>query len=120
MLSPLLLLGLVLSVMGGYVPPGPRFRCPKEAIYIYPCTCLRGSDRGLYVRCENTNLASLSLAFVNLGNEGMPIEELVLHRCNIGESRFDCSRCERREKRLGRRKWKKRFREETSARKLTK
>ncbi|XP_014472147.1 PREDICTED: toll-like receptor 3 [Dinoponera quadriceps] len=83
MLSPLLLFGIALSVMGGYVPPGPRFRCPKDAIYIYPCTCLRGSDRGLYVRCENTNLASLSLAFVNLGNEGMPIEELVLYKCNI-------------------------------------
>lgn len=85
MLSPLLLLGMALSVMGGYVPPGPRFRCPKDAIYIYPCACLRGSDRGLYVRCENTNLASLSLAFANLGNEGMPIEELVLYKCNIGE-----------------------------------
>ncbi|EZA50723.1 Chaoptin [Ooceraea biroi] len=83
MLSPLLLLGMALSVIGVYVPPGPRFRCPKDAIYIYPCTCLRGSDRGLYVRCENTNLASLSLAFTNLGNEGMPIEELVLYKCNI-------------------------------------
>ncbi|XP_039306164.1 insulin-like growth factor-binding protein complex acid labile subunit isoform X2 [Solenopsis invicta] len=83
MLSPLLLLGTVVSIMGGYVPPGPRFRCPKDAIYIYPCTCLRGSDRGLYIRCENTNLASLSLAFTNLGNEGMPIEELVLYKCNI-------------------------------------
>lgn len=85
MLSPLLLLGMALSVIGGYVPPGPRFGCPKDPIYIYPCTCLRGSDRGLYIRCENTNLASLSLAFTNLGNEGMPIEELVLYKCNIGE-----------------------------------
>ncbi|XP_067213721.1 protein artichoke [Linepithema humile] len=83
MLSPLLLLWTALSVMGGYVPPGPRFNCPKDVIYIYPCTCLRGSDRGLYVRCENTNLASLSLAFANLGNEGMPIEELTLYKCNI-------------------------------------
>ncbi|CAL7941377.1 unnamed protein product [Xylocopa violacea] len=70
--------------MAGYVPPGPRFRCPGETKYIYPCVCVRGSDRGLYVRCENTNLASLSLAFSNLGNEGMPIEELVLYKCNIG------------------------------------
>ncbi|XP_076240875.1 insulin like growth factor binding protein acid labile subunit convoluted [Calliopsis andreniformis] len=79
-----LLWALVLPAMGGYVPPGPRFRCPREPKYIYPCVCLRGSDRGLYVRCENTNLASLSLAFTNLGNEGMPIEELVLYKCNIG------------------------------------
>jgi hypothetical protein len=88
MLSTLLLLGMALSAMGGYIPPGPRFRCPKDAIYIYPCTCLRGSDRGLYIRCENTNLASLSLAFTNLGNEGMPIEELVLYKCNIGEQQI--------------------------------
>ncbi|KZC08623.1 Chaoptin [Dufourea novaeangliae] len=79
-----LLWALVLPVLGGYVPPGPRFRCPREIKYIYPCVCLRGSDRGLYVQCENTNLASLSLAFSNLGNEGLPIEELVLYKCNIG------------------------------------
>ena len=84
-LLPLLLVLLLPAIMGGYVPPGPRFRCPKEPKYIYPCACVRGSDRGLYVRCENTNLASLSLAFSNLGNEGMPIEELVLYKCNIGE-----------------------------------
>ncbi|KAK2589000.1 hypothetical protein KPH14_001849 [Odynerus spinipes] len=79
-----LILGLALPIMGGYIPPGPRFPCPKEPTYIYPCTCVRGSDRGLYIHCENTNLASLSLAFVNLGNERMPIEELVLYKCNIG------------------------------------
>ncbi|XP_076653280.1 insulin like growth factor binding protein acid labile subunit convoluted [Halictus rubicundus] len=84
LLFPLLLCTLVLPTMGVYVPPGPRFRCPRETKYIYPCVCLRGSDRGLYIRCENTNLASLSLAFSNLGNEGMPIEELVLYKCNIG------------------------------------
>ncbi|CAD1469924.1 unnamed protein product [Heterotrigona itama] len=83
-LLPLLWVLLLPAIMGGYVPPGPRFRCPKEPKYIYPCACVRGSDRGLYVRCENTNLASLSLAFSNLGNEGMPIEELVLYKCNIG------------------------------------
>lgn len=79
-----LLGALVLPALAVYVPPGPRFRCPREVKYIYPCVCLRGSDRGLYIHCENTNLASLSLAFSNLGNEGMPIEELVLYKCNIG------------------------------------
>ncbi|XP_066596198.1 protein artichoke [Prorops nasuta] len=78
-----LLLVVAVPIMGGYVPPGPRFQCPKESIYIYPCTCLRGSDNGLYIHCENTNLASLSLAFANLGNEGLPIEELILYKCNI-------------------------------------
>ncbi|XP_017884489.2 toll-like receptor 3 [Ceratina calcarata] len=70
-------------IIAGYVPPGPRFRCPREPKFIYPCVCVRGSDRGLYIRCENTNLASLSLAFSNLGNEGVPIEELVLYKCNV-------------------------------------
>ncbi|XP_043785504.1 insulin-like growth factor-binding protein complex acid labile subunit [Apis laboriosa] len=81
---PLLWISILPAIMGGYVPPGPRFRCPNEPKYIYPCACARGSDRGLYIRCENTNLASLSLAFSNLGNEGAPIEELVLYKCNIG------------------------------------
>ncbi|XP_015172515.1 PREDICTED: chaoptin [Polistes dominula] len=79
-----LVLGLALPIIGEYIPPGPRFTCPKVPTDIYPCTCVRGSDRGLYIHCENTNLASLSLAFANLGNEGMPIEELVLYKCNIG------------------------------------
>lgn len=85
MLSSLLLFGIAVTVMAGYVPPGPRFQCPKDTIYTYPCMCLRGSDQGLYIHCENTNLASLSLAFVNLGNEGTPIEELILYKCKIGE-----------------------------------
>ena len=82
-LSVLLISGALPRTMGGYIPPGPRYTCPKEPIYIYPCTCTRGSDDGLFIRCENTNLASLSLAFVNLGNEAMPIEELTLYKCNI-------------------------------------
>lgn len=81
-----LVLGLALPIMGEYIPPGPRFTCPKIPTDIYPCTCVRGSDRGLYIHCENTNLASLSLAFAKLGNEGMPIEELILYKCNIGEN----------------------------------
>ncbi|XP_011301731.1 chaoptin [Fopius arisanus] len=79
----LLLLGFIPVVLGGYVPPGPRYTCPKEPIYIYPCTCQRGTDQGLYIRCENTNLASLSLAFVNLGNEPAPIEELTIYKSDI-------------------------------------
>lgn len=81
----LLLLGCIVSVvLGGYVPPGPRYSCPKESSYIHPCVCIRGGEQGLYVECENTNLATLSLAFHNLGNEGIPIEELTIYKCNIG------------------------------------
>lgn len=78
-----ILLGLAAPIIGGYIPPGPKYSCPKEPIYIYPCVCTRGSDQGLFIRCENTNLASLSLAFVNLGNERVPVEELILYKCNI-------------------------------------
>lgn len=81
----LVLLGLVLPTLGGYIPPGPRYACPKEPIYIYPCTCVKGTDEGLHIRCENTNLASASLAFVNLGNEAAPIEELIIYKCDIGK-----------------------------------
>ncbi|XP_057320935.1 protein artichoke [Microplitis mediator] len=79
----LVLLGVVLPIWGVYIPPGPRYTCPKELLYIYPCSCTKGSDSGLFIRCENTNLASLSLAFSNLGNEAAPIEELTLYKCNI-------------------------------------
>ena len=84
MLLPFLFLGCVLSTIGVYIPPGPKYRCPKETSFIWPCTCLKGTDDGLFIQCENTNLASLSLAFSNLGNEGVPIEELIIYKCNIG------------------------------------
>ena len=79
------LLGCIIPAFGGYVPPGPKYACPKEGAYILPCKCTRGSDQGLYIECENTNLASLSLAFINLGNGGLPIEELIIYKCKIGE-----------------------------------
>lgn len=83
-----LLLGCIIPALGGYVPPRPKFTCPEEASYIYPCECLRGSDQGLYVKCENANLATLSLAFLNLGNEGKLIEELTISKCKIGRYFF--------------------------------
>ncbi|XP_058806649.1 chaoptin [Phymastichus coffea] len=83
MLTLALLLGYILPALGGYVPPGPKFTCPSEAAYLHPCMCVRGGDQGLYVECENANLASLSLAFLNLGNEEMPIEELTIYKCKI-------------------------------------
>lgn len=84
MLLPFLILGCILSTMGGYIPPGPKYRCPLEANHIWPCVCVKSTDEGLHIRCENSNLASLSLAFVNLGNDGIPIEQLVIYKCNIG------------------------------------
>lgn len=81
---PLVVLGLVLPILGIYIPPGPRYTCPKDSTYIYPCKCIKGGDVGLYIKCENTNLASLSLAFINLANEDAPVEELIIYKCAIG------------------------------------
>ncbi|KAJ8679374.1 hypothetical protein QAD02_015161 [Eretmocerus hayati] len=78
-----LLLGCIIFALGGYVPPGPRYTCPKDSRYIHPCICTHSDDRGIYVRCENTNLATLSLAFIYLGDEPTPIEELTIYKCNI-------------------------------------
>ncbi|XP_014224866.1 protein artichoke [Trichogramma pretiosum] len=78
-----ILVGCILPALGGYIPPGPRYSCPKKSAYIHPCTCVRADDQGLYIECENSNLATLSVAFINLGNEGIPIEELRLIKCNI-------------------------------------
>ncbi|XP_046617159.1 chaoptin [Neodiprion virginianus] len=71
-------------ISGVYIPPGPRFRCPERQVLFQPCSCVRGSDDGIYAKCENANLASLSLGLINLSHENLPIEELVLNKCNIG------------------------------------
>lgn len=76
---------LIVPIFAVYIPPGPRYECPKDGTYIYPCSCVKGADSGLFINCENTNLASLSLAFANLGNEAKPIEELVIQKCDIGK-----------------------------------
>lgn len=58
----------------------------KESIF--PCKCLKGSDIGLYVHCENSNLASLSVAFKNLVTSQSPIEELIITKSHIRKSSF--------------------------------
>jgi hypothetical protein len=80
----LLLFWCIALVLGNHIPTRPKFSCPNENAYIYPCVCIRGSDEGLYVKCENTNLATLSVAFLNLGKERLLIEELTIYKCNIG------------------------------------
>ncbi|XP_055640650.1 chaoptin [Toxorhynchites rutilus septentrionalis] len=66
-----------------YIPPGPKYTCPEKAKIIYPCVCTRGTDDGIYVNCENSNLASLSVAFINLASLNVPVEELHIKRCKI-------------------------------------
>lgn len=51
---------------------------------IFPCECTKESDAGISVRCENTNLASLSIGFNNLVQHNSPIEELTIKKCHMG------------------------------------
>lgn len=53
-------------------------------IVLLPCVCYKGTDTGLTIRCENTNIASLAVALTNLASFKMPIDELTLERCNFG------------------------------------
>jgi hypothetical protein len=88
---PRIILSLLASVAlwdlasGGYIPPGPLYRCPKESLLLHPCTCDIESDQGIYVSCNNTNLASMSVALNNLATFRIPIERLTIYRGNIGK-----------------------------------
>ncbi|XP_045529109.1 chaoptin isoform X1 [Pieris brassicae] len=68
-----------------YIPPGPRFTCPKETEkhLIYPCVCEKGTDDGLFIRCSNAGLAVMSVGLGNLAGLGLPIEQLVLQESKI-------------------------------------
>jgi hypothetical protein len=88
---PRIILSLLASVAlwdlasGGYIPPGPLYRCPKESLLLHPCRCDIESDQGIYVSCNNTNLASMSVALNNLATFKIPIERLTIYRGNIGK-----------------------------------
>ncbi|XP_055377992.1 toll-like receptor 3 [Condylostylus longicornis] len=73
--------------IGEYIPPGPRYRCPEKSNSIYPCKCLKGSDKGLFVRCDNSNLASLTVSLNNIANLKLPVENLTISNGNF-ESLF--------------------------------
>lgn len=79
------LLGLYPHVQAEYIPPGPLYRCPKEKLLLHPCTCDTESDKGLWISCNNTNIASMSLALNNLATFELPIETLTIKSCHIGK-----------------------------------
>lgn len=68
---------------------GPKFKCPTVAPFYFPCTCEHGGDEGLFLRCENTNLASVA---VGLANVRLPIQELRLYKCHIKKLHGDVFR----------------------------
>ncbi|CAH0550427.1 unnamed protein product [Brassicogethes aeneus] len=71
-------------VLSGYVPPGPLYRCPKDKQFLHPCTCDTESDAGVTVSCNNTNLASMSVALNNLAAFNLPVESLLIYKSHIG------------------------------------
>ncbi|XP_066142674.1 chaoptin [Euwallacea fornicatus] len=71
-------------VQAEYIPPGPQYRCPKEKLLLHPCTCDVETDQGIWVSCNNTNLASMSLALGNLATFELPLEVLTISNCHIG------------------------------------
>lgn len=51
---------------------------------LFPCKCDKGSDIGLFVSCDGSNLASLSVALQNLaGLNGSKVEEIVIQRSHF-------------------------------------
>ncbi|XP_072937799.1 uncharacterized protein [Epargyreus clarus] len=68
-----------------YIPPGPLYPCPKEteSHLLYPCVCEKGTDTGLFIRCENTGLAVMSVGLGNIAGLGFPIERLLLKEAKI-------------------------------------
>ncbi|XP_052754285.1 chaoptin isoform X2 [Galleria mellonella] len=81
----IILLTLLPYISSEYVPPGPAYPCPKETQQqlLYPCICEKGTDAGLYIKCENTGLAVLSVGLGNIAGLGLPIERLELRECKI-------------------------------------
>ncbi|EDW32854.1 GL10127 [Drosophila persimilis] len=74
-LRSLILLQLLAVASAEYVYGEPKFKCPKN--------CIKGSDEGIFVRCEKVNLATLSVALQNLASFGFPVEELTIYRGNF-------------------------------------
>ncbi|XP_059062501.1 toll-like receptor 7 [Achroia grisella] len=81
----ILLFLLVPCISSEYIPPGPAYPCPKQAQQqlLHPCICEKGTDSGLYIKCENTGLAVLSVGLGNIAGLGLPIERLELKECKI-------------------------------------
>ena len=71
-------LTLFLGAWGQWVDPPPKYDCPKRNLY--PCRCLKGSEEGVYITCNNTNIASLA---VGLRHVRTLIHTLTIEDCNI-------------------------------------
>ena len=66
------------QISAQWVEPPPKYECPERPLY--PCKCLRGGDEGVYIKCNNTNIASLS---VGLRQVRTLVHTLTIENCNI-------------------------------------
>lgn len=57
-----------------------EFKCPNNQFFLYPCRCLSGGFNGVNLSCNDSNLATISLALENLK---LPINQLTIINCNI-------------------------------------
>jgi hypothetical protein len=81
----LLLLLLAPVLQAGYIPPGPLYRCPEKPLLLFPCECEAAGDSGLSIRCENSNLASLSVGIANLATLNAPVDRLTFSKCHFSQ-----------------------------------
>lgn len=60
----------------------------KEFIFhrpltIHPCNCTKSTASGLSIECENTNLASLSVALSNIAEQKFDVWSLVINKSHF-------------------------------------
>lgn len=73
---------VVLTVLWGTseVTAESKFECPPTIKYFFPCNCTGGGERGLFITCDNTNLASIAIGLANIR---LPVEELRMYKCHF-------------------------------------
>ncbi|CAL8085006.1 unnamed protein product [Orchesella dallaii] len=76
-----LLTCLTVSVLGGYIPPGPKYKCPDRNV-IWPCLCLSTSDDGVFLKCEEVSMATLAAAMSYCRATQTPIQSLEILNLN--------------------------------------
>lgn len=62
-----------------------RYPISFSANQIYPCVCDQGTDEGLHISCNDTNLAALSVSIQTIANLDTKVESLSIHNGLIGE-----------------------------------
>lgn len=76
MILALVTLGVVLLVVeGGYIPPGPKYKCPARNV-IWPCLCNGATDDGITLTCEQVSMATLAPVMAYIRANELPIQFL--------------------------------------------